>query len=115
MPNTRVVLCLGLLCYCAGLFALAIWPRDEITWAEWLVAVLSVVAAFGLIAHATDMVELPGERYAYLITGFTGFTALMLYLLDAPEATYREVRVTLLLLSGVLLGYGAHLTEDDDG
>jgi hypothetical protein len=105
----RVVITVALMFYCAGIVITALYPIEHITWGEWLVALVASLSAVGLVAYLTPNLELPGERYAYLVTGGTGIAATLLYLLspDNNDPTHVQVRVTLLLLSGIVMGYGA--------
>jgi hypothetical protein len=74
-----------------------------------------VVAVVGLVAHAIPAIQLPGARYAYLVSGMVGLTALLLYLLTPAhgDPVYDRVRVTLLLLAGVIGSYGAYWEQED--
>lgn len=111
----RQVICASLCLYSAGIFVLAIYPTSDITAVEWIVAVLSVVAVLGLVAHAVPAIRVPGERYAYLVSGLVGITTLLLYLLTPThgDPVYDRVRVTLLLLAGVVGSYGAYWEQQD--
>ena len=110
----KQVVCASLVFYCGGIFVLALWPTNHITAVEWICAGLAVVAAFGLVAMAIEQIQVPGERYAFLVCGLAGATTLILYLLDVrtDEAVYLQARITLLLLAGVVGSYGAWWVQE---
>lgn len=110
--QVRVVFCMALLCYIAGIFTFALWPTSDINWVEWVCAVAAVVAAIGLAAYVSPTIHLPYEEYAYLVCGFAGFTTLLLYLINTGDSPHERVQFTLLFGSGVIAGYGAFLAED---
>ncbi len=112
--TARQVVCVALIAYCVGIFTLAIWPTNHITWREWGIAFLCVVAVIGLIARMIPRVILPGERYAYLLTGFVGLVTLLAYDWDASDPNYAKVRVSALLLAGIIGSFGAHIAQHDD-
>jgi len=112
---TRVARCLGFLVYCVGIIFWAISGPDPIDIAEWIAVVLSAVAIVGLAAHATTKFNLPGEHYAYLVTGFAGATSAMLYVVDNEDTGEWNVYLTLLLIAPAVLSYGAYLTMDVEG
>jgi hypothetical protein len=107
---TRLVRCTGFLVYMTGIIVWAISGPDAIDFAEWTALAIAVVASIGLISRATDLFSLPGEHYAYLITGFAGFTVTLLYLVDTNDTDITRAYTTLLLLTPVILSYGAYLT-----
>jgi hypothetical protein len=113
MSKWKTVMTLALFVYCVGLVFFALHPLDSVDWAEWVVAVLGAIAAIGLVGYALPNVTLPGERYAYLMVGWAGFTCMMLYLVDTQDSTYRRSAIALFLLSGAISGYGAHLVRDE--
>lgn len=112
---TRIARCLGFLVYCIGIIAWAASGPDPIDAAEWTAILLASVAIIGLLAHATTKFSLPGEHYAYLMTGFAGATSAMLYVVDMEDTGERNIYVTLLLIAPSLLSYGAYLTMDVEG
>jgi peptidoglycan/LPS O-acetylase OafA/YrhL len=108
----RAVVSGALLLYCAGLFTLAAFPTSDVDWAEWVVIVLSIVAAIGLVAQMSPRIRVPGEEFAYLVTGWAGMFSLCLYLIDSTDPNYVQVRITLLLLAGSLGAYAAFIVRD---
>ena len=112
MPQPRYVVSLALFIYCMGIVGFALSPIHDVGWAEWFSIVLASLAALGLIAHALPSVTLPLEEYAYLITGYVGFTTLLLYLVDTDDPSLRRSGIALLLLSGAVGGYGAFLAQE---
>ena len=110
--TARIVVCLALTAYNVAIFTLAIFPITEITWREWMVAFLAIIATIGLIARAVPSIVVPGERYAYLVTGFVGVVTLLAYEFTSIEPTYAKIRVGVLLLCGIIGAYGAHLAQD---
>ena len=109
--TTRWVFCTALFVYACGLFVLALWPTDDINWIEWVAAAAAVVAVVGLIAHAVPDIRIPGEDYAYLITGAAGLLTMLSYLVDSDAPDHRQTFVALLLSTGIIAGYGAFLAE----
>jgi hypothetical protein len=109
----KTVMTLALFIYSIGVVFFALVPFDDIDWAEWVAAVLAGIAAICLAGYAIPNVVLPGERYAYLMAGWAGFTCMLLYLLDTVDSPYRRTAITLFLMSGAISGYGAHLARDD--
>lgn len=107
---SRLTMCVALLCYCISIIVLSL-GRGDINWADFVAASLASVAGLGLIAHASDAIELPGEDYAYLVTGYAGFSTLLLYLINTDDPSGHRFAVTLLLLTGTIGGYGAHLSQ----
>lgn len=114
VPTTKTVVSVALILYCAAIFTITWIPNYEMTWVGWFSGSLALIAIVGLIAHATDIVTLPGEEYAYLVSGWAGFTTAMLYLIDTNDVADRRVAVTLLLMAGVIGSYGAYLAEVED-
>lgn len=112
MPKWEYVTCLALFVYCLGVGFFALYPTSHIDWSEWVVTVIAGIAAVGLIAYVMPSLTLPFEDYAYLVTGFAGFTTLLLYLLDTVDSTQRRTAITLFLASGAISGYGAFLAQD---
>ena len=112
MPKWKTVTTVALFIYCVGVVFFALHPIDDVGWAEWVAAILAAVAGIGLIAYAVPGIQLPGENYAFLFTGYAGFTTMLLYLLDTADTPYRRTAITLFLLSGAISGYGAHLAND---
>ena len=92
MPKTRTVTCAALFIYCMGLIAFAIYPSSSIDWFEWIIIVAATLAAFGVVAHAFDTVEIPYEQYAYLVVGWVGFSLLLLYLIDTDRQLHAPDR-----------------------
>jgi hypothetical protein len=113
--RTRLTVCASLFLYCAAIVVFALTPVVEIDWAEIVTAAIAFLAGIGLIAHAFDAIKLPGEDYAYLIVGWAGFTATLIYLIDTHDGEGRRAALTMLLLVGVFGGYGAHLGLLDEG
>lgn len=115
MPKWRYVTGVALLIYCAGVIFFALSPTDDIKVGEWIAAVFAGIAAVGLIAYMFPGITLPGENYAYLATGFAGFTTLLLYLIDTVDSQQRRAAIAMFLLSGAIAGYGAFLAQDANG
>jgi len=113
VPNWRSVTSVALLIYSVGIIFFALHPVDDIHWAEWVAVILAAIAAFGLVAHMISAVYVPGEEYAYLITGYAGFTTMLLYLADTADGSVRRTGVALFLLSGAIAAYGAFLAQDE--
>jgi len=117
-PQTRRVrrfVSIALIIYCAAIVVLTLHSLDEAGWENWVSAVLATLAAIGLVAHASDRIYLPGENYAYLVTGWAGLTTLGLYLVETADTPLRRLSLSLLLLVGIVGGYGAHLGAEPGG
>jgi peptidoglycan/LPS O-acetylase OafA/YrhL len=112
-PATRAVVCVALICYCGGIIALAGTPATTVDWAEWTAIVMASVAIVGLVAHATTIIELPGEQYAYLVSGWAGFSTLLLYAVDTNDPAAERIATVLLVLCGTIGSYGAYLNQTD--
>lgn len=110
--TAREVVCVALVIYCAAIFSLALWPTDDISFVEWVISVGCVLAIIGLIARMAPWLTLPGEQYAYLLTGFLGLSTLLGYEWGADDPDYIKWRVGLLLVTGIIGSYGAHLAQD---
>jgi|SRR5215831_17750616 len=116
MPNeARPVVSIALLVYLIGVFLLSLFPLDQVDWAKAIVMVMCVISAIGLIAHTTPGIVIPGERYAYLVCGYAGFSTALLYLVDTNDSSGRRFAVSFLLMSGAFGGYGAYLVEQREG
>jgi hypothetical protein len=111
MLTARRAIAAALLIYCAAVFVLTLWPLDTVTGVEVFVAVLAVLAGIGMAARLLGL-ALPGDRYAYLVVGWAGATALGCYLVASAEADYVETRTALFMLAGALAGYGAYLSQE---
>ena len=112
-PPARSTVCAALIVYCASIIFLSWSPMDQIDWSEWVAGGAAILAIIGLIAHALESVQLPGEEYAYLVTGFAGFTTMLLYDINAVDQPGRKIAITLMLLCGVVGSYGAYLSQID--
>lgn len=114
-PRVRTLVCLSLLAYCGAILLGVLTPVSEIGWGHVVTAVVTVLAVIGLVARMIDSVVLPGERYAYLVTGGAGLNTLLLYLIQTTDPHARQVELVLFLSVGIIGGYGAYLgTEDID-
>jgi len=111
--KTRITVSLALLFYTSSIFFLVLSPRHSITWGSWFCVGLATISSIGLIANMFPQITLPGEKYAYLVTGYTGFTALLIYLIDTSDSSARRLGVTLVLLTGIIGGYGAFLGQTE--
>lgn len=110
--RTRIAVVTALILYSAAIIVFALFPLNDIDWAEVITIGLACASIVGLVAHLLPGVTLPHEDYAYLFTGWCGFTVLLLYLVDVNSPPdHEQWRNTLLLLSGVVGGYGAYWGE----
>jgi hypothetical protein len=113
MPKWKYVMCCALFIYCIGLIFFGLYPTSHIDTGEWFVVIFASIAALGLVAYATPGVSLPYEEYAYLVTGWAGFSALLLYLVDTDDPSLRRTGIALFLMAGSTAAYGAFLAQDD--
>ena len=104
----RYVISLALAAYCAAIIVLALTPTADIHWVEIIIAALAGLAFIGLVAH-TFALTLPGDRYAYLVTGFVGLTTAIAYAWDAADPANVKIPIVLLLITGVIGSFSAHL------
>jgi len=116
--RARVTVCAALFLYCLSMIFL-VWPPNTAAdaadrWGYIVVTVLAGVAAIGLVAFAVPAIHLPGEEYAYLVTGWAGFTALAMYLITTDDPHPRRIAITLVVATGVVGSYGAYLDQDDE-
>lgn len=111
---TRFILDVALGFYCAGLFALALFPTSDIRLIEWVVMASAAIAGVGLAAHSLPQITLPGERYARVVVGFAGLTTLFAYLIFSSDQEYEQTRLGLLIFSGIVASWGSFLVEEDD-
>jgi hypothetical protein len=111
MPKWKYVMCCALFIYCAGLIFFAVYPAEHIDFGEWFVIIFATIAAVGLVAYAFPSFTVPFEEYAYLITGWAGFTALLLYLVDTDDPSLRRTGIALFLMAGSTAAYGAFLAQ----
>lgn len=110
---TRTTRCVGFGIYCIGIVVWSLFGQDyTLDWAEVVAMLLAGIALIGLVAHGVDAIRLPFEQYAYLVTGFAGFSVTLLYLVDTSDRSGARATIALLLLAPVVLSYGAYLTQD---
>jgi len=114
ISKSRITVCIALLFYTASIFFLILTPKEDLTWGSWFCIFLATVSGIGLIARMFPQITLPGEEYAYLVTGYAGFTTLLIYLIDTHDASSRRFGITLILLTGVVGGYGAFLGQTEE-
>lgn len=109
--RVRLLVCFALLFYCSAIFVFSLFTHPDVWWSSLISAIGSVIAGVGLVALGLPQVDLPFEEYAYLVTGFVGLNATLLYLVTDPrnDSVGVQVAITLFLLSGVVTGYGAFL------
>lgn len=112
--TARQAVSLALLTYTAGVFMLALFPINTLTYAELFDAALAVVAGIGMIANLIPVIKLPGQQYAYLMVGLAGLATLGCYLVTSEDPYYVQIRAAFLLLAGAVGGYGAWLATDKD-
>jgi hypothetical protein len=108
----RKVLAADLGLFNVAIFFFALLPPNTLVAPEWLIMVLALLSLTGVISHATRKINLPGENWAYLLTGATGLLTMFAYEIFAGSAAV-QYRVTygLFLLSGVVSAYAAHLID----
>lgn len=112
-PAVTRLVCAALALYLAAIVTLSAFPWPP-NWLEWVVIVLAVAAFAGLVALATPGLRLPGEHWAYLITGGVGLVSLLAYELVSAEPGHVRTRLGLFLAAGVIGAYGAHLRIRSD-
>ena len=109
--QARVTVSVALLLYCASIILLVLSDKGPFTWGDFIAVTLSVISVIGLVAHAIPAVHIPGEQYAYLVTGWAGFTTMLLYLINTEDNHLRRAAVVLVLLTGTVGAYGAYLNS----
>ena len=112
MTRWRTVLTVASFLYCAGIIFFALYPVHDITWGEWLVVVIASIAVLGLIVYSLPSVKVPGEEFAFLLVGWSGFMTLLFYLVDTADDPTRRAGIALFLMAGMFTGYGAFLVQD---
>lgn len=116
--RARLTVCVALFLYCLSVIFLVWTPGTAIDaaarWGYTVVTVLAAVAAIGLVGLAAPAIRLPGEEYAYLVTGWAGFSGLLMYLISTDDTHPRRVAICLVLATGVVGAYGAYLNQVDE-
>ena len=112
MTKWRTVLTVASFLYCAGIIFFAVYPTDTIMWGEWFLVVVASMAILGLIVYSLPSVQVPGEEFAFLLVGWSGFMTLLFYLVDTADDPTRRAAVALFLMAGMFTGYGSFLVQD---
>lgn len=108
----RKVLAADLGLFNIAIFFFALLPPATLIIQEWVIMVLAVLSLIGVISHASSRINLPGENWAYLATGFTGLLTMFAYEIFADVDEYQDkVAFGLFLASGVVSAYAAHLID----
>ena len=109
----RRVLAADIGVFAVGIFSLALIPPASLVWPEAVICVLAAFCLLGVITHASEHVHLPGEEYAYLMTGALGLTTLFAFEHGTSPNTALVFRVSvgIFLLGGSVSGYAAHLVD----
>ena len=106
-----MLVCFALLFYCSAIFVFSLFTHPDVWWSSVINAGGALLAGIGLVGLGLPQVDLPYEEYAYLVTGFAGLNATLLYLVTDPhnDSVGVQITITLFLLSGVITGYGSFL------
>jgi hypothetical protein len=108
----RKVLAADLALFNVAIFFFALLPPSTLVVQEWVIMVLAVFSLIGVISHASIHITLPGEDWAYLLTGATGLlTAFAYEIFVADDASQYRISYGLFLASGIVSAYAAHLID----
>jgi hypothetical protein len=107
----RRVLAADLGAYNIAIFFFALLPPSTLNSFEWAAMLLAFFNGVGVLAHAMERFNLPGEEWAYLTTGATGLFVLISYVSLSTDSVEVKLPFTLFLISGVLSGYAAHVID----
>jgi hypothetical protein len=97
----------------------AVWwfaflPPTTLNEFETLIMIVSTMAGFGVIAHAFDWFDLPGEQWSYLAAGFIMLLTMIVYevsLLGSPVPFAIRFPFGLFLLAGTVSAFAAHVID----
>lgn len=95
-----------------GIFLLAAIPPTTLKPPALFIMVLAGISFVGVLTHLIPEFRLPGEQWAYVISGFTGAIALLAYVAirsTVPDTYFYSVCA--FLLSGTTCSYAAHLAD----
>jgi len=110
--TARKVVCAALAIYVVGITLLALLPIATISTTELIIAGACGVALVWLFGRAFESVVIPGERFAYLLTGFLGLISMLAYDFGATEELSRHKWWTsFFLAAGIIGAYGAHIAQ----
>lgn len=110
-PRWRFFLALDLGLFNLALFVFAWLPPETLVPVERVAMALSLIAFIGVVGHAIPWVTLPGEKWAYLITGAVGLYVLLGYIASSTAPYYIKVPYCAFMLSGIASGYAAHVID----
>lgn len=111
--RARTAVSFALILYCVAIMDFALYPLSTLMWGEVIAAVLCLLAIIALVAHMFESITIPGDEYAYLVTGWAGLTTLLLFWAGVSDhaKSHAVVYVSLFMLTGVFGGYGAYLSQ----
>lgn len=98
---------------------IAIWwfaylPPDTLNGFELLIMAATTFAAVGVVAHAFRLLRLPGEQWAYLLSGFICLFTVLAYevdTLDSDVALAIRIPFGLFLFAGAVSSFAAHVID----
>lgn len=108
----RKVLAADLGLFNMALFFLSYLPPNTLILPELMVMVGSALCLIGVISHSIVRIHLPGEQWAYWMTGWLGvITFLGFESMSTGSPVVFRVSVGLFLLSGIASAYAAHMID----
>lgn len=110
----RHVLAADIVMHLIAVWWFAFLPPSTLNEFETFIMIVSTLAAFGVIAHAFDIFDLPGEHWSYLMAGFIMLLTAIVYevqLLDSPIPLAIRVPFGLFLLAGTVSAFAAHVID----
>lgn len=110
-PRWRFFLALDLGLFNLALFVFSWLPPSTLVPVEKVAMVAALLAFFGVVGHAIPWFTLPGEKWAYLITGAVGLYVLLAFISTSTAPYYIAVPFCMFMLSGIASGYAAHVID----
>jgi hypothetical protein len=110
----RHILAADIVMHLIAVWWFAFLPPSTLNEFETLIMIVCTLAGFGVVAHAFNWFDLPGERWSYLMAGFIMVLTMLVYevsLLDSPVPLAVRVPFGLFLLAGSVSAFAAHVID----
>lgn len=110
----RHILAADIVMHLIAVWWFAFLPPSTLNEFETLIMIVSTFAMFGVIAHAFNVIDLPGEKWSYLVAGFIMLLTALVYevsLLDSPVPLAVRIPFGLFLLAGTVSAFAAHVID----